>query len=168
MQIEDFKALVSSLKNRLYRLANWMLHNKEDAEDLVQEVFLKLWRIRASLHEYRSVEALAVQMTKNLCINRIKSRRTYSDFQLEEIATTGHSPYKAFEDAEKLKIIKDVMWRLPDNQQVILQLKGVEGLETKEIAELLEETDNNVRVILSRARKNVKEAYEKYYSHEER
>jgi RNA polymerase sigma-70 factor (ECF subfamily) len=166
MHLEEFKGLVSAHKNRLYRLANWMLHNTEDAEDLIQEVFLKLWSIKHDLDKYRSLEGLLVQMTKNMCLNKIKSRKIDgSDLWLETLQSTQVLPDGLIEQNENLQLVKRVMQKLPDQQQVVLQLRAVEGLETREIAKIVDETENNVRVLLSRARKNVRESFQNYFSH---
>ena len=67
MTIEEFKIEVFPIKNKLYRLALRLLGSQADAEDAVQEVFLKLWARREKLNEYRSIEAFAMVITKNLC-----------------------------------------------------------------------------------------------------
>jgi RNA polymerase sigma factor (sigma-70 family) len=160
MHITEFKSLVADHKNRLFRIANWMLHNTEDAEDLVQEVFLKLWDIRDSLSKYRSIEALLVTMTKNMCLNLIsKKKLEFQEYPMEWLNT--QSDEKKLEHREELGILQQIIDALPEQQKIVMQLKGVEQLETNEIAELLGETENHVRVILCRARKSVKEAYQK-------
>ncbi len=157
MQLEQFKGLVSEHKDRLFRLANWMLHNPEDAEDLVQEVFIKVWSMRADMKKYRSVEGLLVQMTKNMAINKIKSKKIDgSDSMLLTVASGSSQPDKVIEDKEHVSLVRKAISQLPEIQQTILQMRAVEGMETKKIAELIGETENNVRVILSRARKSLK------------
>ncbi len=166
MDLDEFIELISSFKNRLYRIALWIVSNVEDAEDIVQEVTLKLWRMKDDLKKYRSVEALSVEMTKNMSINKLKSRRiVVGDEQLSN-TSSGVPLEKRFEDQEKLSIVKQIIGSLPEQQKLVLQLRGVEEKDTKEIAQILNETENNIRVILSRARKNVRTAYQKIYSHE--
>jgi RNA polymerase sigma-70 factor (ECF subfamily) len=166
MHLEEYKSLVSTHKNRLFRLASWMLHHAEDAEDVVQEVFLKIWDIRDELDKYRSLEALLVQMTRNLCLNKIKARRPmWSEEQLMGISSLHTSPDVQMVEAEEVRLVQKAIKNLPEQQQVVLQLRAVEGMDTKEIAVAIAETENNVRVLLSRARKSLKVSFSKNYSH---
>ena len=68
MELQEFQHKVYPLKNKLFRFAKRLLDHTEEAEDIVQEVFIKLWNRRDKLDEYRSVEALAMITTKNLCL----------------------------------------------------------------------------------------------------
>lgn len=164
MRSDEFNQLVLAHKGRLFRLAKWMLRNREDAEDIVQEVFIKVWRMRDKLEEYRSIEAFMVEVTKNMCLNKIKARKVVEPEQfLEKVKSMEAGQDVRLDLAEKLERMIGIINQLPGQQQVVMQLKGVEGLETREIAKILNETDNNVRVMLSRARKVVREAYKKHY-----
>ena len=62
MHLDHFKELMSQHKDRLYRQAKWMMQNSEDAEDIVQEVFTKIWSMRGQMDKYHSPEGLLVQM----------------------------------------------------------------------------------------------------------
>ena len=167
MHSEEFNKLVLGHKGRLFRLAKWMLHNNEDAEDVVQETFVKLWKMKDKLAAYQSIEALSVEITKNMCLNKIKSQRlTVSEEKIEKIQTTEAVPDIRMDLVEKLNRVRKAIAKLPPQQQIVMQLKGVEGMETREIASMMNETDNNVRVMLSRARKVVRASYNKYYGDE--
>jgi RNA polymerase sigma factor (sigma-70 family) len=163
----EFRALITEHKNKLFRMACWMLHDQSEAEDVVQEVFLKMWEKQTDRNHYNNLEAYLVEMTKNKCLNRIKSRKKLVN---EDLLKSMKSPQTSadynFERSDELKRIKDVIAQLPENQRIVLQLKGVEGLDIHEIAKLLNETDNNIRVILSRARQAVRETYLKIYGYE--
>ena len=75
MELQEFKSTVLPVKDRLYRLALHMLKSVHEAEDTLQDVMVKLWSKRMQLDTYRSVEALAVTMTRNLCLDRLKSKK---------------------------------------------------------------------------------------------
>lgn len=64
MNLQEFTSRVVPLKNKLFRFAKRYLEHTEEAEDIVQEVFIKLWLRKEKLDEYRSVEALAMITTK--------------------------------------------------------------------------------------------------------
>lgn len=162
MEQEQFKKEVVPLREKLWGCARRVLDNPQDVEDVVQEVFLKLWNIREELDRYDSVEALSVQITKNICLNKLRRIQTHTEVPLTD--TTVRSceavtPYNALEQKDEMDRILFVLKQLPPLQQSILQMKHVDGLEVKEIAELTGSTPENVRVILSRARKRVKEIF---------
>jgi len=75
MDNKEFTALVVPFQDRLYRLAKRILVSADEAEDAVQEVLLKLWRGRKNIGSYRSPEAFAITMTKNYCLDRLKSKQ---------------------------------------------------------------------------------------------
>ena len=96
MEQEQFKKEILPLREKLFLYARRLLDNPEDAEDVMQEVFLKLWYMRGELDYYNNVMALSVQITKHLCLNRMKVRermKHVDGFEVEEIAgLTGSTP----------------------------------------------------------------------------
>jgi RNA polymerase sigma-70 factor (ECF subfamily) len=159
MNPEDFKKQVLPLKNKLFRFANRMLENREEAEDMVQEVFIKLWNLRGKLDEYRSVEALAMVTTKNLCLDKLKKRKirteSIENMQFEIGATQQEQKTDLTDIIHKIHMI---IQTLPEQQRQIIQLRDIEGFDFEEIAEMLEMTENAIRVNLSRARKKIRES----------
>ncbi|MBC8602603.1 sigma-70 family RNA polymerase sigma factor [Parabacteroides acidifaciens] len=160
MEQEQFKIEVVPLRGKLSGCARRLLDDPEDVEDIVQEVFLKLWYIREELERYDSVEALAVQITKHLCLNRLRSFQ-YRQEKLSDsaIITADDNPYVSLEQKDSVSHVMSIMEQLPGLQQTILRMKHVDGFEVKEIAELTGSTPEAVRVNLSRARKRVKELF---------
>lgn len=75
MELETFKITVLPLREKLINISWRMMEDRSDAEDIVQETFLKLWQIREKLDGYNSVEALAVQVVKNLALDKLKQHR---------------------------------------------------------------------------------------------
>lgn len=160
MEQKQFKIEVVPLRGKLSGCARRLLDDPQDVEDIVQEVFLKLWYIREELERYDSVEALAVQITKHLCLNRLRSFQ-YRQEKLSDsaIITADDNPYTALEQKDSVSHVMGIMEQLPGLQQTILRMKHVDGFEVKEIAELTGSTPEAVRVNLSRARKRVKELF---------
>lgn len=74
MDTQAFKNLILPSKNRLYRLALSLLKDADEANDMLQEAMLKLWTNRQKLAECQSIEAFAMRMLRNLCLDRIKSK----------------------------------------------------------------------------------------------
>lgn len=152
-------------KDKLFRLAKRILISSDEAEDAVQEVYLRLWNGRSNLRNYRSPEAFAVTITKNYCLDRLKSKQASN-------LTIVHNNYEAKESIERnleaeegVAILFKIMENLPTQQRLILQMRDVEQYEFSEIAKLLESNETAVRVALSRARKAVREAMIKQYNY---
>ena len=160
MEQEQFKIEVVPLRGKLSGCARRLLDDPQDVEDVVQEVFLKMWYIREELDRYESVEALAVQITKHLCLNRLRAFR-YRQEKLSDSAviTADDNPYVALEQKDSVSQVMHIMELLPGLQQTILRMKHVDGFEVKEIAELTGSSPEAVRVNLSRARKKVQELF---------
>lgn len=160
MEQEQFKIEVVPLRGKLSGCARRLLDDPQDVEDVVQEVFLKMWYIREELDRYESVEALAVQITKHLCLNRLRAFR-YRQEKLSDSAviTADDNPHVALEQKDSVSQVMHIMELLPGLQQTILRMKHVDGFEVKEIAELTGSSPEAVRVNLSRARKKVKELF---------
>lgn len=162
MEQEQFKIEVVPLREKLEGCARRLLDNPQDVEDVVQEVFLKMWYLREELDRYNSVEALAVQITKNMCLNRLRAFQLHGEVPLTDSVSLSagiENPYKALEQQEDVSRVMHIMEHLPGLQQTMLRMKHVEGFEIREIAELTGSTPENVRVNLSRARKKVKELF---------
>lgn len=165
MEQKEFLATVLPYKDKLYRLAKRLLVSSEEAEDAVQEVLLKLWKGKDSINKYRNPEAFAVTMTKNYCLDRLKSKQAanlkivHNNFQNDE------NLQKKIEVDDGVQLVFKIMETLPEKQRIVLQLRDVEQFDFEEIAEMLESSETTVRVTLSRARKAVKEQLIKQYNY---
>ena len=165
MEKKEFLNTILPSKDTLYRLAKRLLVSSDEAEDAVQEVFLKLWKGRDKINNYRSPEAFAVTMTKNYCLDRLKSRQA-SNLKIV------HSNYKNTENIEKsveanegVELVTKIMQTLPEKQKMIMQLRDIEQFEFAEISQILEINETAIRVALSRARKAVREQLMKQYNY---
>jgi len=160
MDLQEFKIKVFPLKNKLYRLAKRLLDDPEEAQDIVQEVFIKLWNRRESLDEYRSVEALAVVTTRNLCLDKLKAKR-YPTENLENLKSDIPEPdagmERRTEQIDLVEKIKEIISTLPEQMKTIMQLRDIEGYDFSEIADIVNMSENTIRVNLSRARKKVRD-----------
>ena len=169
MELQDFKARVLPLKDRLYRIALYMLKSVVEAEDTLQDVMLKLWDKRSRLHEYTSLEAFAVTMTKNACLDKLKSKKhKYQiDIQDFDFDSKSISAQSKIEQQESYSVMLSAFARLPEQQRLLVTLRDVEGYEYEEIALMTGLQVNNIRVGLSRARKAARTHYLKMMDHEE-
>lgn len=158
MKQQEFLNIISPFKDKVFRIAKRLLVSSEEAEDATQEVLIRLWNKKEDLNKYNSIEALAVTMTKNYCLDQLKSKRA-SNLKLV------HSNYadrqagvdKQVEDKDSWSWVEKIMNDLPEQQRLIVQMRDVEEYEFSEIAKVLEMNETAVRVALSRARKMIKE-----------
>lgn len=164
MTKEEFKTSVLPTKGKLFRLAVTMLNSRQEAEDTIQDAYLKLWNMREELSKYNSIEALAVTMTKNLCLDKLRSyrNRKQNDSGLENVQiSTGrrYDPSEHVELSDKMKDIHAIIQKLPDRQRLVIHLRDIEQYSYEEIAGITGLKVNNIRVALSRARKSVRKEY---------
>jgi len=165
MKQKEFLSTVLPFKDKLYRLAKRLLVSSDEAEDAVQEIFLKLWNGKEKIGKYKNPEAFAMTMTKNYCLDRLKSKQAgnmkivHSNFQNSE------NVEKQVEANDGVTLVFQIMETLPEQQRMILQLRDVEQYEYSEIAEMLDLNETAIRVALSRARKAIREEMIKKYNY---
>ncbi len=167
MSPEEFKIQVLPLKHKLFRLSLRMLGRREEAEDSVQDALIKLWTKRDDLKNFSSIEAFAMTVTKNLCVDTIRSKA----FQTERLTdrqamSVRQDPEETLEKNDFTSFIRKIIENLPDQQKVIMQMRDIEGMEYEQIAEVMELNINVVRVNLSRARKKVRDTIIKIQGYE--
>jgi RNA polymerase sigma-70 factor (ECF subfamily) len=154
-----FEEEILPYRERLLAYARRLLGDENEAEDIVQEVILKLWHIRDELCRYRNVRALAFTVAKNLCLNVLKRRRRIQSISNAELQQVDENltPENRVELNDSVENVMHLIGRLPELQQLILRMRHVEEMEIDEIAALTGGTPESVRMNLSRARKRVKE-----------
>lgn len=163
MDIAEYKRIIADLRPTLLSVAGRITRNAEDAEDVVQEVCLKIWHRREKFGQYENAEAYSVAMVKNLSIDRIRSRRTaFDENELLGRADSEKLPDELIEEKESSDVVRRIIKTLPPLQQRILQLKDLEGYETEEIVEITGIAAEAVRNNLSRARKRLRDLYLAY------
>lgn len=164
-----FKRTYLSFHPKLFRIAYALVENKADAEDILQDAYYKLWNKRDELPDIENPEAFCVTLVKNLCLDFLRSpRANRREEEIEEAITqaTASSPEKELETKDKEQQIRRLIERLPDNMRQIIKLKGIDDCSTDEIEQITGLSAVNIRVLLSRARKVIREQFEKLYEYE--
>ena len=161
MNQKEFLDTVLPFKDKVFRLAKRLLVSSDEAEDATQELYFKLWKNKSKIENYDNVEAYAMMMTKNYCLDQLKSKRASN-------LTLVHSNYKDegsstlesnIEFKDSANIIKKMMNDLPEKQRMIIQLRDIENYEYKEIGKIMDMEPTAIRVALSRARKTLRQNF---------
>jgi RNA polymerase sigma factor (sigma-70 family) len=166
MNQAEFIKTISPFKDKVFRLARRLLVSTEEAEDATQEVLVKLWNNREKLNAYKSVEALAMTMAKNYCLDRLKSKQA-SEMRIVHSNYTSRDAglQQQAEDRDTWGWAEKIMAQLPEQQRLIMQMRDIEQYEFEEIAKIMDMNETAVRVALSRARKTLREELTKTHSY---
>ncbi|MDR3226873.1 MAG: sigma-70 family RNA polymerase sigma factor [Prevotellaceae bacterium] len=160
MTAEDFKKQFLPHAEKLYALAFRLLNNRDEASDAVQDVFLKLWNKRNEL-EIQNNEAFCVTLVKNICLDILRKRRKSETLnnaeQIENEKNINIQIDAHYDWLQMQKLIK----QLPKQQQQLIILRHVKEYTMAEIAKRTGLSEANVRTTLSRARKILRENFEK-------
>lgn len=161
MIARDFKTNILPVSKKLLRFAIQFLKDEDEAKDVVQDVFLKLWQKRDELEKIENIEAFAMRMTRNRCLDIIRATKTIpinaeTDRKMKEETVDVHNQVEFTESANQ---IKKLIENLPDLQRTVMYLRDIEQLTYDEIAETTELQLNAIRVNLSRARKKVRDEF---------
>jgi len=154
-----FDGLVQAHKDRLFSLAVHLLGNAAEAEDVVQEVLIKLWDHMDKLDEER-IRPWLLRVTRNACIDLIRKRSNQQQYaqaagaETETMETT--TPADALHAADLNEELGAAIGGLDEPFQSLIVLREIEGLSYQEIAEALELNDQQVRVYLHRARRKLR------------
>jgi len=160
----EFNNHILQLSRRLYVIAYRFLKSQEEAEDAVQEVFIRLWNRKDQLEQYDSIEALAVTTTKNYCIDQLRKTRTITLEGLSDrslVHPDRETPEIVMERNESASIIHSIIENLPDIYRDIIQKKEIDGLSYEEISQITRQNINTLRVNLSRARNMIRDEFKK-------
>ena len=154
MTTETFKKEAQRIRTALIRQAFGILRDSEEAEDVVQDVLLRLWQMRDQLK--MPIEPLAKVLTRNRCIDLIRRKKPIAEINIADFQEGNEALH------ERIERMMKVIETLPDLQQTILRLRHMEGMDSKEIADLTGTTEAAVRKALSRARQAVRDKYKGY------
>ncbi len=165
MNNDIFNQSVLPLKDKLYRLALSIVKDRTEAEDIVQDVFLKIWSKQDGWELIDNMEAYCYRSIKNLSFDRLESiaARSVEKYNSEMdnmMIIDTKNPHSAFVEKEQIDIIFRCVEKLSENQRMVFQLREIEGMSYKDIAKSLNMSEELVKVSLFRARRKIKELLE--------
>ena len=156
-RMNDLDNILISHAELFYRVAFHLLESREEAEDAVQELYLKLYESKHRLMAVSEPLAYGISVLRNICIDRIRRRTVRKAEPVDErIPLEDAPPDSRAASKDLLESLMTEMDKLPDRQARVLKMKAVEGLDYKEIAETTGLSLVHVRVLVSTARKTLK------------
>lgn len=159
----DLAALVDSYSTLLFRVANSVVRNASEAEDVVQDVFVRVLQHRGSLPNVRDMRVWLVRIAWNLSIDRQRGHRAepLEDGLVAQLHAANIPADKVYAEAQRLRVVLDAMEHLPAAERQVLCLSAMEELDTAEIASVMSKTQSAVRTLLFRARTRLRERLSK-------
>ena len=151
------------LTDKLFRLALSITGNRQDAEDVVQDTLLNVWKKKDEWESIDNWEAYCYRSTRNIAIDKIslKENQPVAWDDTYDEPDAGISAQERLEEEEHLLLLENVIRRLPEKQQTVFQLREVEDLNYKQIAEVMNISEAQVKVNLFRARQKIKTFFER-------
>lgn len=165
MNSKQFKEIYYPCHEKLYRIAYRLLMDIHAAEDAVQETYLKLWDKRQGLDVIGQPEAYAVTLLRNICLNQIRWRSDKNMVNIGMEIPEDESLSTQIDQNDEAKYLLQLIERLPEQQKQIMTLRHCEEFTYEEIADMTGLDIKYLRVIISRARKTLREQFEKVNSY---
>jgi len=167
MNLEEFKHTVLPLRDKLFRMALRITRSREEAEDVVQDVMLKVWSLGEKWEAVIHKEAFCCTMVRNLSLSRLELKINQGEDLQEQQDTESFAeiPVELLEREESRDILRRLIGSLPEKQRTVMELRDVEGMSYLEIARILLISEEQVKVNLFRARQKVKHLFLKIDSY---
>ncbi|MFT7227188.1 MAG: RNA polymerase sigma factor (sigma-70 family) [Neolewinella sp.] len=156
--LDHYSSIITSVRDRLYRLALRVVNDADEAEDVVQDVLVKSWGQRDEIVRLDNPPAWLLRMTKHQAIDRLRSAKVRSARETEAAASDHDvcTPYRIAAANDTLGHVHRLLQQLPPAQRMVLQLREVEGMEYQEIAEATDLTMQQVKTYLHRGRHKIR------------
>jgi RNA polymerase sigma-70 factor (ECF subfamily) len=166
MKTISFQSDILPLKNELYRMALRITMNAADAEDVVQETMMKVWNRRDQWDQIESIEAFCLTICRNLSLDKV--RRMDNQAQTLDAAYdpkdqgVASNPEEQAIQSDRVRLVRQMISQLPEKQRSCMQLRDMEGKSYKDIATVLDITEEQVKVNIFRARQTIREKFKKF------
>lgn len=153
MEQEEFEHIAKQIRQLAINVSRGIGVTTEEAEDIAQEVMLKLWAMRADIKPNLSIESFTVTVTRHLTIDHLRKKKYQMvDAEQSILDERQPSPHEQLEINENEHWLEDRLKQLPSRQYTILRMQQVERKSNQEIARLLDIEPATVATLLSRAR----------------
>lgn len=159
MNANEFKAIFLPMKDRIFHIAFRISGNTDDAEDLVQEIYIRFWNSRRKLAGMDGLESYCMAMARNVCIDFIRTRHVAAESDVTVVGEPMVDTAGQIDDRDCLKAVEAIIDTLPVKQQSVIRMHDLAGFSFKEISDATGEREDNVRKLLSRARQKVRSVF---------
>lgn len=161
----SFQNDILQLKNELFRLALRITQNRVEAEDVVQETLIKVWKRRDDWSTIESIEAFCLTICRNLALDKQRHLDNHVQSLDGTIDPTDHShsanPEEQIVQRDRLRLVRQLIDQLPEKQRSCMQLRDMEGKSYRDIAAIMGISEEQVKVNIFRARQTVRERFQK-------
>ncbi len=160
----SFRNDILPLKNELYRLALRITLNPAEAEDIVQETMIKVWNKREQWNDIESIEAFCLTICRNISLDKMRKMENQNQ-SLEESEhdapdqSYASNPEEQAMQQDKLTLIRRLINALPEKQRSAMQLRDFEGKSYKEIAQIMDISEEQVKINIFRARQTIRQKF---------
>ena len=147
-------------KDKIFRFVLRMVGNTYDAEDVLQELAIRIWQRKDKFSELENKEAWCMTVARNLSIDKIRNRkkRQYTDItEAYDLSDQNRDPYEKLASDDTMALLQKWMAKLPENQRAALHLREIEGMTYKEIADIMEVSLEQVKSNIFRGRQALKD-----------
>ena len=161
----SFRNDVLPLKNELYRLALRITLNNAEAEDIVQETMIRIWKKKEEWGDIESIEAFSLTICRNLSLDHTKKKENVNltfDDDSHDSEDISPNPYEQLTHNDRVALVKRLINELPERQRSVMQLRDIEGKSYKEIATILGMSEDQVKINIFRARQRIKQKYSEF------
>lgn len=159
----SFQHDILPLKDELYRLALRITQNPAEAEDVVQETLIKVWRRRDTWPDIQNIEAFCLTTCRNLALDKqrhLDNQALALDDAHDPIDPTAASnPEQHAIQRNRVELVRRIIGALPEKQRTCIQLRDIEGKSYRDIADILGITEQQVKVNIFRARQAVRDRF---------
>lgn len=164
MKTISFQTDILPLKNELFRLALRITQNRFEAEDVVQETMLKVWKGRSEWDKIDNIEAYCLTVCRNLSLDKMRhmDNQVLNIEQESEPADQSYSanPEEQAVQHDRLQLVRQLISQLPEKQRTCMQLRDVEGKSYRDIANIIGISEEQVKVNIFRARQTIRERFQ--------
>lgn len=162
MKKVSFRNDILPMKNSLYRLALRITCNNAEAEDVVQDTLIKVWNRRERWDEIESMEAFCMTICRNLALDKIKkmgNQHDSLDDSQQDRPSALNNPYEEMNQKDRIQLVRKIVGELPEKQRTCIQLRDFEGKSYKEVAEIMQISEDQVKINIFRGRQTIKQRF---------
>ena len=164
MKTISFQTDILPLKNELFRLALRITQNRFEAEDVVQETMLKVWKGRSDWDKIDNIEAYCLTVCRNLSLDKMRHMDNQVQNIEQESEPADHSysanPEEQAVQHDRLQLVRRLISQLPEKQRTCMQLRDIEGKSYRDIATIIGISEEQVKVNIFRARQTIRERFQ--------